>query len=110
MRAFRWGNDAFAAPFLTLIIVHGQRDAVDAATRSERMNQTNPKYILRNWMSAMAYEAAERDQDYRLIQELMTVLSQPYDEQSAKEMERWYQITPSWARQLPGVAFMSCSS
>jgi hypothetical protein len=53
---------------------------------------------------------AEKKQDYALIHELMEVLSNPYEAQSPEIEARWYQVTPTWARQLPGVTFMSCSS
>jgi uncharacterized protein YdiU (UPF0061 family) len=37
------------------------------------MNQVNPKYVLRNYMSQLAIEAAEKG-DYSLIEELHLLL------------------------------------
>ena len=48
--------------------------------------------------------------DYSIINELATLLESPYDEQTFELTEKWYSKTPTWARQMPGVEFMSCSS
>lgn len=77
--------------------------------RINLMNTHNPKFVLRNWMSTMAYEAAERG-DNTLVNEVQAVLEHPYEEQSEEVSRKWYQKTPQWAVQLPGVAFYSCSS
>lgn len=45
------------------------------------MRCANPKFILRNWMAAKAYEAAEKG-DYSEIRRLQLLLSAPYDEQA----------------------------
>jgi uncharacterized protein YdiU (UPF0061 family) len=58
-------------------------------------------------MSALAYEKAERSNDYSTLHELQEVLTHPYDEQSEETSAKWYQKTPSWAKKLPGVSFMS---
>lgn len=63
----------------------------------------------RNWMGAMAYEKAE-DGDFSVIEELQTLLRDPYSEHSAEMTQKWYTGTPLWAKSLPGVAFFSCSS
>mmetsp|Transcript_48257 Transcript_48257/g.114829 ORF Transcript_48257/g.114829 Transcript_48257/m.114829 type:complete len:659 (-) Transcript_48257:175-2151(-) len=74
--------------------------------RAEDMRGANPKYILRNWMAAQAYEAAEAG-DYSMVNELQDVLSKPYEEQSPEVSEKYFRRTPEWADQMPGVAFMS---
>lgn len=60
-------------------------------------------------MGTLAYEEAEEGR-FELVEELQRVLSDPYSEQTEAVAARWYQSTPQWARQLPGVAFFSCSS
>jgi hypothetical protein len=35
------------------------------------------------------------------------VLSKPYGEQTEEIEKKYYQKTPNWAKQLPGVTFMS---
>lgn len=81
-------------------------DALDAGERREMMRLANPKYILRNSMAAEAYEAAARG-DYSIVNELHTLLSKPYDDQGAEADERWAQLTPIWARDRPGLAYLS---
>ena len=76
------------------------------AERLQEMANANPKYILRNWMAAAAYEAAERG-DYSVMHELQGVLASPYDEQSDATAARWAQVTPAWARDKAGLAFMT---
>ena len=60
---------------------------------------------MRNWMMAEAYDAAETD-DFSVVRQLQLVLSAPYDEQGG-EYERYAQPTPQWARERPGLAYMS---
>jgi len=74
--------------------------------RLREMANANPKYVLRNWMAAAAYEAAERG-DYSIVSELLEVLGAPYDELSASVEARWAQMTPQWARGKAGLAFMT---
>jgi uncharacterized protein YdiU (UPF0061 family) len=79
------------------------------ASRAARMNSKNPKYILRNWMAAMAYELADKG-DYTLVQELAKLLENPYGEGSAEDHDKWFVKTPPWAVNRPGIAYLSCSS
>ena len=79
------------------------------ARKSERlaeMGAANPKYILRNWMAAEAYEAAA-DGDHSVVRELHDVLRAPYDEQSAEAERRWAQVTPVAVRDKMGLTFMT---
>ena len=81
--------------------------------RIESQNQSNPKYVPRNWMLVLAYENAEKG-DFSLVRELQDLFSDPYaqneTEEQAKARLKWYMKTPTWARNMPGVTFMSCSS
>ena len=70
------------------------------------MAAANPKYILRNWMAAEAYEAASRG-DFDVLKELHELLQRPYDEQGSEADARWAQVTPQWARDRAGLAWMS---
>ena len=82
-------------------------DGLDATARKALMDRTNPKFILRNWMSTLAYETAtngESEED--LVMELFELLKDPYAEQPHRA-EKWYQRTPHWAQGMPGVAFLS---
>jgi len=45
--------------------------------------------------------------DFSVLDDLMKLLQSPYNEGTAEQQQRWYHSTPYWARNLPGVAFMS---
>ncbi|MGK0126938.1 MAG: hypothetical protein ACI87F_000439 [Candidatus Azotimanducaceae bacterium] len=75
--------------------------------RAKKMNQVNPKYVLRNYMSQMAIDAADKG-DYKLIDELFHLLKKPYDEQP--EYKKWFVKRPDWARNKVGCSMLSCSS
>jgi uncharacterized protein YdiU (UPF0061 family) len=83
-----------------------KKDNMNALERKVTMNQANPKYVPRNWMSMIAYESAEKG-DYSKIEEIHTLLSKPYDEQSEEMTEKYYRKAPSWALDLAGSTFMS---
>ncbi|MGB1268972.1 MAG: protein adenylyltransferase SelO [Flavobacteriaceae bacterium] len=75
--------------------------------RKLAMNKVNPKYVLRNYMSQLAIDAADKG-DYSLIDELYTLLQQPYDEQP--KYQKWFAKRPEWARHKVGCSMLSCSS
>lgn len=75
--------------------------------RKTRMNQVNPKYVLRNYMAQLAIEAADQG-DYALIEELHELLKQPYAEQA--DQQKWFAKRPEWARHKVGCSMLSCSS
>ena len=81
---------------------------VDGDPDRETMNNANPKYVLRNWMSQLAIEAAEAD-DYSVAIELQDLLRAPYEEQPSSQ-DRWYKKRPEWARHKVGCSMLSCSS
>lgn len=78
-------------------------DSVDAE-RSVRMNLSNPKYVLRNYMAQTAIESATEQRDYSEIDRLLKLLRRPFDEQP--EMEEYAQLPPAWSAEIS----VSCSS
>ena len=68
-----------------------------------RMNQVNPKYVLRNHLAQAAIDSAINGDDSE-VAVLMRLLSRPYDEQPA--MERYAAAPPDELRHLE----ISCSS
>ena len=73
----------------------------------EGMNAVNPKYIFRNYLAQQAIDALERG-DASVLERLMRVLKNPYDEQPADHdlaVRR-----PEWARHKAGCSALSCSS
>lgn len=84
-----------------------QTETLTDAERTIQMNAVNPKYVLRNYMAQLAIEAAEKE-DYSVLNELFTVLQNPYEEQS--NYEKWFAKRPDWARTKIGCSMLSCSS
>jgi uncharacterized protein YdiU (UPF0061 family) len=84
-----------------------QFDRVSSEERKEKMDAVNPKYVLRNYMSQMAIDEADKG-NYSLIDELFQVLKTPYAEQP--ENEKWFAKRPEWARNKVGCSMLSCSS
>ena len=82
--------------------------ALFTSTR-EQMRRANPKYSLREWLLAPAYQEAARG-NYALIREIQEVMVQPYVEQSKEVEEKYYRLKPPELSELGGVSHMSCSS
>jgi len=78
----------------------------DIATQMKRVN---PKYILREWILAPAYQQAASG-NYALIRELQEVMTQPYTEQSKEVDEKYYRLKPPEFSEVGGVSHLSCSS
>ncbi|MDA9070060.1 YdiU family protein [Arenitalea sp.] len=84
-----------------------QKETFSDEERKEKMNTTNPKYVLRNYMAQLAIDDADKG-DYKLIDELFQMLKKPYDEQL--EYQKWFAKRPDWARDKVGCSMLSCSS
>jgi len=84
-----------------------QIERVSSEERKQKMNAVNPKYVLRNYMSQLAIDAADEG-DYSLIDELFQLLKNPYTEQPKNE--KWFAKRPEWARDKVGCSMLSCSS
>ena len=84
-----------------------KKDTLSDQDRQLAMNKVNPKYVLRNYMSQLAIDAADKG-DYSLIDELYILLKNPYDEQP--EYNKWFAKRPEWARHKVGCSMLSCSS
>ncbi|MGR7813140.1 protein adenylyltransferase SelO [Lacinutrix undariae] len=84
-----------------------QKESITDSERQLKMNTINPKYVLRNYISQLAIDAADKG-DYTLIDELFKILKKPYDEQP--EYQKWFAKRPEWARYKVGCSALSCSS
>ncbi|WP_076418026.1 protein adenylyltransferase SelO family protein [Colwellia sp. UCD-KL20] len=76
---------------------------------SMQMKRVNPKYILREWFVVPAYQQAALG-NYTLIQELQTVMTQPYAEQSKLVEDKYYRLKPAEFFEVGGLSHLSCSS
>ncbi|MDH5613281.1 MAG: protein adenylyltransferase SelO family protein [Gammaproteobacteria bacterium] len=76
---------------------------------SRQMKLVNPKYSLREWLLAPAYQQAATG-NYALIRELQEVMTQPYAEQSKDVEEKYYRLKPSEFSEIGGLSHLSCSS
>lgn len=76
---------------------------------SEQMKGINPKYSLREWLLAPAYQQAVTG-NYVLMRELQEVMTQPYVEQSKEVEAKYYRLKPSEFYEVGGLSHLSCSS
>jgi uncharacterized protein YdiU (UPF0061 family) len=86
--------------------LYGQRlsqQPLSHKDRSRAMLQTNPKYILRNYMAQAAIEKAEQG-DYSEVNLLLEVLQNPFEEHP--KAEHYAGLPPDWAEAIS----VSCSS
>lgn len=84
-----------------------EADGVAGPARAERMEKVNPIYVPRNYLLQEAIDAATVG-DASKLQELMSVLRNPYRVQPAREA--FAAKRPDWARNKVGCSTLSCSS
>lgn len=97
----RWLN------WLSLYLKKIQDETFSDDERKKAMNHMNPKYVLRNYMTQIAIEAAEKEDD-SIINQLYRIVKKPYDEQP--ENVNWFAKRPNWAKNKIGCSMLSCSS
>ena len=70
----------------------------------KRMHKINPKYILRNWVAEYAIREIEDKQNYHILDDMLTILHQPYHEH--KTLEFFASPPPKTMKNIA----VSCSS
>ncbi len=79
----------------------------DEEMRRARMRHANPRFILHNWISQQAIDAATNGNLAPLF-DLMERLKTPY--QSHPADAKYHRLSPAWATDADGVSRLSCSS
>ena len=95
------------AAWLRELIQYWQQAGLSDEARVALMQQSNPKYVLRNYLAQLAIDKAEAG-DFSMTHELQTLLLHPYTEQ--KGMQQYAEKRPDWARHRAGCSMLSCSS
>lgn len=85
------------------------KDEKSRQNLSIKMKLINPKYILREWHLVLAYQEAQKG-DYKLVNELQEIMTNPYLEQTKEIEEKYYSKKPSDFFGIAGISHVSCSS
>ncbi len=99
---YKWSN--WLKHWRSLINSRGDKRVI-----STEMKLINPKYTWREWLVEPAYKKAEEG-DYSLINELQSVLNNPYEEQSSEIDRKYNCLKPSKFFNTGGISHYSCSS
>jgi uncharacterized protein YdiU (UPF0061 family) len=91
--------DVWARRYKDRLREEGSRDD----ERMVRMNNVNPKYVLRNYLAQTAIEKAQQ-KDFSEIDRLLTLLRNPYSDQTG--MDAYAASPTNWGKHLA----VSCSS
>jgi len=85
----------------------GEVSGLETHERQRRMSASNPCYVPRNYLAQLAIDAAAEG-DVGPLEDLLTVLRNPYERQSGRES--YAARRPEWARHRAGCSALSCSS
>ncbi|WP_371375091.1 YdiU family protein [Thalassotalea aquiviva] len=94
-------NDIFE--WLKLYRGRLRKETLTDQQRWQQMNQSNPLYVLRNYLAQQAIEHAEAG-DYSELNTLLSVLETPYTQRP--EDQRFAEPPPQWGKHME----ISCSS
>lgn len=83
------------------------RDGIPDTQRRLVMNAANPAIVLRNYLAIEAIDAADQG-DYTVMENILSALKTPYDEQH--DNSQYAKLRPDWATKRPGCTMLTCSS
>lgn len=95
------------AAWFTAYAAELARNGISPERRRRRMDAVNPQYVLRNYLAQHAIDGVEQN-DTAMLDDLMTVLRHPYEEQP--EFAHLAAPRPAWAADRAGCSMLSCSS
>jgi serine/tyrosine/threonine adenylyltransferase len=94
--------------FIHVIKAYADRIRKNTGSREEsvnRMRETNPRFILRNYLLHQAIEELEKGENQLFLQ-LQEAIKQPYSQKG----DTFFTKRPAWATQMAGCSMLSCSS
>ncbi|MFD2247460.1 protein adenylyltransferase SelO [Pontibacter ruber] len=92
----------------TLIATYLERlnkNTIKRAESQQRMRETSPRFILRNYLLHQAIEELEKGEN-TLFLKLQEAMKEPYSD----KFDEFFQTRPEWASQKAGCSMLSCSS
>ncbi|MFC5272329.1 protein adenylyltransferase SelO [Adhaeribacter terreus] len=82
-----------------------EKNGISQAEKTQKMQQANPRFVLRNYLLHQAIEGLERGDD-TLFVKLQAALKEPY----SGKFDEFFVKRPDWASQKAGCSMLSCSS
>jgi len=82
-----------------------QRNTISAEERVQKMKQSNPRFILRNYLLHQAIEELQNGEQ-TLFRQLQEAIKEPYSDKH----DQFFAKRPDWATQKAGCSMLSCSS
>ncbi|AKD03997.1 YdiU family protein [Pontibacter korlensis] len=81
------------------------RNSIKRQDSQQLMRQTNPRFILRNYLLHQAIEELEKGAT-ALFEKLQEAVKEPYSD----KFDEFFETRPGWATQKAGCSMLSCSS
>ncbi|WP_192820418.1 YdiU family protein [Rufibacter sp. LB8] len=91
--------------FITAYKARLADNSISKEASQERMQQANPRFILRNYLLSQAIDDLTKGDD-QLFNDLQEAIKEPY----SNKHDRFFVKRPDWASHKPGSSMLSCSS
>lgn len=90
---------------ITAYLERLNKNTIKREDSQKLMRETNPRFILRNYLLHQVIEELERGED-QLFLKLQEAIKDPY----SKNFDAFFETRPGWASQKAGCSMLSCSS